>query len=506
MSENIDVAIIGAGVSGASIARTLAAYRLDVALLEKEADVAFQTSKANSGIIHAGFHHNRRYLKTELELKGNMMFDRLHRELQFPFHRCGILVVAMQEEELKHIWHLYEQGQGNGVFGMEMCSRERMLDLEPGLNADVAGGLYAPSGGIVEPYLYGFTMVESAKKNGVELLTGFKVAEAEFSGNEYTVRAEDGRRLTARYVINAAGLYADGVSKLFGGEEYTIKPRKGEYYVMDKTTKARPKHVLFPVPTPVSKGILIIPTVEGTVLVGPTAEMIKDKEDLSTSTEKLDHIFDASRKMMQQVSQHDVITTFAGARPCLQSGDFYIDVSRKAPHFIQVAGIQSPGLTASPAIGEYVKDLLKKTGCVLTEKPEFDPSLEKEYRINEVSREEADKLIIGNPAYGNIVCRCEQISEAEIVNAIKKGHRTLDGIKFYCRAGMGRCQGGFCTYKIIKIIMRETGMSYNEISKHGQGSEILVAELAGRNALGKDSSRNARERSGEESGNEGAGG
>lgn len=473
-----DVAIIGAGVSGASIARTLAEYQLEIVLLEKEADVAFQTSKANSGIIHAGFHHNRKYLKTELELKGNMMFDRLHRELKFPFHRCGILVVAMQQEELKYIWHLYEQGMENGVFGMEMCSRERMLDLEPGLNEDVCGGLYAPSGGIVEPYLYGFTMVESAQKNGVRVITEFKVAAAEFGGNVYTIQAEDGRSVKARYVINAAGLYADDISRIFGGEDYKISPRRGEYYVMDKTTKARPKHVLFPVPTPVSKGILIIPTVEGTVLVGPTADGIKDKEDLSTSSEKLDHIFNASRKMMQQVSQQDVITTFAGSRPCLPGADFYIDISEKAPHFIQVAGIQSPGLTASPAIGEYVKDLLKKIGCTLIEKTEFDPNLDKEYRFGGVSREEADRLIEENPAYGNIVCRCEQISEAEIVNAIRKGHTTLDGIKFYCRAGMGRCQGGFCSYKIMKIIMRETGISYDQVSKHGRESELLVGDLS----------------------------
>jgi glycerol-3-phosphate dehydrogenase len=479
MNNRYDVAIIGAGVSGASIARTLSQYQLKVCLVEKEADVAFQTSKANSGIIHAGFHHNRKYLKAELELKGNMMFDRLHRELKFPFYRCGILVVAMEQEELKYIWHLYEQGRENGVFGMEMCSRDRMLALEPGLNADVAGGLYAPSGGIVEPYLYGFTMVESARKNGVDVLTGFKVIEAEFGGNEYTVKAEDGRALTARYVINAAGLYADEVSKIFRAEEFTIKPRKGEYYVMDKATKARPKHVLFPVPTPVSKGILIIPTVEGTVLIGPTAEMIEKKDDLSTSTEKLEHIFDASRKMMREVSMNDAITTFAGIRPCLQSGDFYIEISKEAPHFIQVAGIQSPGLTASPAIGEYVKDLLKKTGCVLIEKADFDPDLEKVRRFSEESAEEADRLIEENPAYGNIVCRCETVTEAEIVAAIRKGHRTLDGIKFYCRAGMGRCQGGFCSYKIIKIIMRETGMTYDEITKHGPGSEILAAELSG---------------------------
>jgi len=473
-----DVAVIGAGVSGASIARTLSRYQLNVFLLEKETDVAFQTSKANSGIIHAGFHHNKKYLKTELELKGNMMFDRLHRELNFPFFRCGILVVAMHQEELKYIWHLYEQGMENGVFGMEMCSRERMLDLEPGLNNDVAGGLYAPSGGIVEPYLYCFTMVESARKNGVRLITDFQVSGAEFNGNRYAVRSRDGRVVNARYVINAAGLYADEVSRIFKGEDYSINPRKGEYYVMDKTTKARPKHVLFPVPTPVSKGILIIPTVEGTVLVGPTAEVVADKNDLSTSTEKLDHIFDASRKMMREVSQTDVITTFAGNRPCLSSGDFYIALSEKAPHFIHAAGIQSPGLTASPAIGEYVKDLLKKAGCVLIEKAEFDPFVDNVQRFNGLNREEADRLIEENPAYGNIVCRCENVSEAEIVAAIRKGHRTIDGIKFYCRAGMGRCQGGFCSYKIMKIIMRETGMSFDQLTKHGKGSELLLGELS----------------------------
>jgi glycerol-3-phosphate dehydrogenase len=478
IEKTADVTIIGAGVSGASIARTLSAYQLDIILLEKEADVSFQTSKANSGIIHAGFHHNRKYLKTELELKGNMMFDRLHRELKFPFNRCGIMVVAMHQEQLKYIWHLYEQGMENGVVGMQMCSRERMLDLEPGLNTDVAGGLYAPSGGIVEPYLYGFTMVESARKNGVKLLTEFKVTGAEFGGNIYTIRGEDGRRVKTRYVINAAGLYADEISRIFGGEDYAISPRRGEYYVMDKTTKARPRHVLFPVPTPVSKGILIIPTVEGTVLVGPTADGIKDKDDLSTSSEKLDHIFDASRKMMQQVSQQDIITTFAGSRPCLPGADFYIDISQKAPHFIHVAGIQSPGLTASPAIGEYVKDLLTEAGCTLIERIDFDPNLDHEARLGDLTSAEADTLIAENPAYGNIVCRCEKISEAEIINAISKGHRTLDGIKFYCRAGMGRCQGGFCSYKIMKIVMRETGMSYNEISKHGRGSELLIGDLS----------------------------
>ena len=476
---NVDVAIIGAGVSGASIARTLSRYQTTTILLEKEADVSFQTSKANSGIIHGGFHHHKKHLKTELEIKGNAMFDRLQRELKFPFQRCGILVVAMRREELKYLWHLYQQGIDNGVQDLEICSREKLFSLEPDINADAEGALYVPGGGIVEPYLYGFSLVESALKNGVRLLTGFKVDRAEFSENRYTVHAADGRRVSARFVVNAAGLYADVISDIFNAEQYTIKPRKGEYFVLDKTTKTRPRHVLFPVPNNISKGILIIPTIEGTVLIGPTADIADSKEDVSTTQEKLDMVINASRQMMREVSRHDAINSFAGLRPTLAGGDFYIDISKKAPCFIQVAGIQSPGLTASPAIGEYVQNLLEKAGLTLVEKTDYDPFLEETDRYGNISMEKADELIKKNPAFGNIVCRCENISEAEIVTAIQKGHHTIDGIKFYSRAGMGRCQGSFCKRRIMKILMRETGMSFREITKHGPGSELLSSDRLG---------------------------
>jgi len=472
-----DVAIIGAGVSGASIARTLSAYELSVTLLEKEADVSFGTSKANSGIVHGGFHHNKKYLKTRLEIRGNLMFDRLQRELDFPFKRCGILVAALKEEEMKYIDHLYSQGVENSAIGIEMCSRERMFELEPKLNPDVVGGLYAPGGGIVEPYRFVFSLVESAQKNGVELLTGFKVSRSQPSGDGFLIEAEDGRRVQANWVVNAAGLYADNVSAILGAEEFTITPRKGEYYLLDRLTRAAPTRVLFPVPTKISKGMLVIPTVEGTVLVGPTADDIEDKEDLATSAENLDKIFDSARKMIPTVSQNDVITSFAGLRPALAEGDFYIDISKKAPHLIQVAGIQSPGLTASPAIGEYVKDLLKKAGCRLTEKSEYDPFVEKVPRIRDLSHYDADTLIQKNPDYAHIVCRCEEISEAEIVEAIRRGHTTLDGVKYFTRAGMGRCQGGFCSYRIIKILVRETGMTYEQVTKRGAGSSLLVGRL-----------------------------
>jgi glycerol-3-phosphate dehydrogenase len=474
-----DIAIIGCGVSGANIARRLSAYNVKTAILEKAADVSFGTSKANSGIIHGGFHHNKKYLKARLEIQGNLMFDQLRRELNFPFERCGIIVAAFHEDEMKAIEHLYMQGAENEVIGIELCSRERILELEPKLNYDTVGGLYAPGGGIIEPYRFVFALVESAVKNGVDLHTNYRTvrAERDETAKRWTIHAEDGRSISASYVVNAAGLFADEVSAIFGGEEFSIKPRKGEYFMLDRLTKARPKRVVFPVPGPVSKGMLVIPTVEGTVLVGPTADPVDSKADFATTSERLDQILESGKTMIPFVSRNDVITSFAGLRPCLDE-DFYIEPSKKAPAFVQVAGIQSPGLTASPAIGEYVKNILRDMGLELREKPGWDPYLEKHPHLRELDPFDLDAFIAKDPAWGNIVCRCENVSEAEIVHAVRLGHHTLDGIKYFTRAQMGRCQGGFCTYKIIKIIMRETGLSWNDITKHGGTSRLLEAELS----------------------------
>jgi glycerol-3-phosphate dehydrogenase len=467
-----DVAIIGCGVSGANIARRLSAYNIKTVILEKAADVSFGTSKANSGIIHGGFHHNKKYLKARLEIQGSLMFDQLRRELNFPFRRCGIIVAALHEDEMKAVEHLYMQGIENDVIGIELCSRQRILELEPKLSSDVVGGLYAPGGGIIEPYLFVFTLVESALKNGVQLFVNFKVNEAKRNGDFWTVRAEDGREINCRYAINAAGLFADEVSKIFGAEDFKISARKGEYFLLDRLTKACPSKVVFPVPTAVSKGMLVIPTVEGTALVGPTADAVDDKTDFSTTTKRLEQILVSGKTMIPSLSQNDVITSFAGLRPCLNE-DFYIEASAKAPAFVQVAGIQSPGLTASPAIGEYVKNILLEMGLDLTEKPGWDPTVENRPFARRLNFDQLDGLIAKNSSWGNIVCRCENVSEAEIVEAVKLGHTTLDGVKYFTRAQMGRCQGGFCTYKIIKIIMRETGLSWNEITKHGGKSRLL---------------------------------
>jgi len=471
-----DVAIIGCGVSGANIARRLSAYDIKTAILEKAADVSFGTSKANSGIIHGGFHHDKKYLKARLEIQGALMFDQLKRELKFPFRRCGIIVAALHDDEMKVLEHLYMQGVENGAIGIELCSHRRILEIEPKLSTDTAGGLYAPGGGIIEPYRFVFALVESARKNGVELFTNFRADKASRNGDHWTIRAGDGREIRARYAINAAGLFADEVSRIFAAEEFTISARKGEYFLLDRLTKACPSKVVFPVPTPVSKGMLVIPTVEGTVLVGPTADAVEDKNDFSTTVKNLEQILSSGKNMIPSISQNDVIASFAGLRPCLGE-DFYIAPSEKAPAFVQVAGIQSPGLTASPAIGEYVKNILREMGLQLTEKPDWDPYIDDRPLSRELNLDEQDSLIANDTSWGNIVCRCEDVSEAEIVQAIKLGHVTLDGVKYFTRAQMGRCQGGFCTYKIIKIIMRETGLSWNEVTKHGGKSRLLEASL-----------------------------
>ncbi len=472
-----DVAVVGAGVSGAAIARRLSSYRLSVAIVEKCADVSFGVSKANSGIIHAGFHHKPSTLKARLELRGNFMFDALKAELGFPFRRVGILVAAFSYEEMQAVESLYAQGLANGVPQLEIVSRERILSLEPVLGRDAVGGLSAPTGGIIEPYRFVFALVENALANGVRLFTGWNVASARYRHGAWEITSSAGETLRARWVVNAAGLQADEVSAAFSAEEFRIVPRKGEEYILQKGAAGLPARVIFPVPTANSKGVLVIPTVEGTLMIGPTARDGDDKEDTATTPENLERVFSLASRMVPGISKKDVITSFAGLRPTLPGDDFFISLSATAPRFVQVAGIQSPGLTASPAIAELVKDILKMNGLALTEKTNFRPSAPRSERARDHDPVSLDALAARDPAYAHILCRCEGVSEAEVVEAIRKGHTTLDGIKYYTRAGMGRCQGGFCTYRLLAVIARETGMPVERISKRGAGSELVVGRI-----------------------------
>lgn len=477
--DHYDVAIVGAGVSGAAVARWLSEYELDVVLLEKEADVSFGVSKGNSGIIHGGFHHNRRHLKARLEVEGAAMYPRLHRELGFPYKPCGIVVAALSNEELNTVSHLYRQGVENGSAGIEVCGQSRLRELEPKIHPDAIGGLYAPAGGIIEPYRFVFALVENAVANGVTLVKEFEVAAGARSDDGFRITSADGRVIRARYVVNAAGLSTDRVAEAFGAEVHEIHPRRGQYHLLDRTTSACPQRVIFPVPTPVSKGILVIPTVEGTVLLGPTADPVDDREDVRTTAEKMHEIIVSARRIVPSISSGDIITSFSGLRPALDTGDFHIAESERVPGFIHVAGIQSPGLTAAPAVGELVKNLLKVAGCRLTEKSRFVSTAAPVERTRLMDPESIQEHWGTDADAGEVVCRCETVTRDEIVTAIRAGHTTVDGIKFFCRATAGRCQGSFCTPRILQIIGEETGTPVTGVSKRGPGSELIVEPMPG---------------------------
>lgn len=474
-----DVAVIGAGATGASIAWQLSHFDLKVALLDRCADASFGVSKANSGIVHGGFHHSAdSTLKARLELEGNKMFDALKRELDFEFVRCGILVVAYSQEELPQLQKLYERGVGNKVPGIEMCSRRRLLELEPKLTDAAVAGFFVPEGGVIEPYGYVFSLVESAELNGVEFWRNFQVSSSEMCDGKRVLTAADGRKISARFTVNAAGLYADEVSRICGGEEFEIRPRKGEEYLLDRTSPGRPSKVIFPVPTPCSKGMLVIPTAGGTTMIGPSAVMVDDKEENSTTAPEREIIFEHSKKMIKGISERDLVAAFSGLRPVLPGNeDFFIARSEKSSDLIQAAGIQSPGLTASPAIGVFVRDLLAGCGLELKAKETPRKVLPPGNRARELSPEELDKLHADDQLSSRIICRCEFISEAEIVAAVHRGHVTLDGVKFRTRAGMGRCQGGFCGPRIMQIISRESGIPMEELTKRGPGSHLLAGKL-----------------------------
>ena len=476
--KRYDVAIIGGGCVGGALAYRLSHYDLQVVLLEQAQDVCFGVSKANSGIVHGGFHYSaHETLKGRLELRGNEMFDQLEADLGFPFQRCGILVAAFNAEQLATVRTLYERGVANGVPGIELCDSRRLHELEPKLQPGAVGGLYAPRGGVVEPFAYVFRLVEAARANGLVLKCGFKVTAAHRENSCWSIFSADGDCVTARHVVNCAGLHSDEVSRIFGGESFRIIPRKGEEYLLDRTSAARPSHVLFPVPSAHSKGVLVIPTAGGTTMIGPTAQLVDSKEDNATTEANRAAIFALARGMVGGITERELIASFAGLRPVLEGQeDFFIAPSRIAPEFIQVAGIQSPGLTASPAIAEMVASLLEKNGLKLSAK-ESCTLPPKPMALRELAPEAVDALHKDDAGWTNIVCRCERVSEAEIRAAIRAGHTTVDGVKLSTRAGMGRCQGGFCMLKIMRLIAEECHVELDAVLKRELGSELAVASL-----------------------------
>lgn len=466
-----DVVIIGGGIIGCAIARELMRYRLQVALVEKEIEVGFGTSKANSGIIHGGHHASPDTLKGRLEWAGNQRWDQLCAELGFGFRRVGELTIALTGEEQPILEKLKRQGEEKGVPGLEIWGQEQVLQAEPNLTGDLTAALYAPTTGIINPYEACFALIENACLNGLELVTNSPVQKLAYANDIWTITCPD-REFHSRYVINAAGLFADQVAELAGVRDFTIRPRKGEEYLLDKRLAGLVGRVIFPCPSPVSKGILIIPTYDGTLMVGPTAQSIRDKHELTTTMAGGELIFAAVKRLVPGISERDCIAEFAGLRAVANEEDFIIGPTRRKG-FINVAGIQSPGLTAAPAIAEMVIDILRDEGLALAGRDDFEASLPRPIHFAALSTAAQMKLADQDFHYRRIVCRCETVTEREILEAIGRGARSLDGLKFRTRAGMGRCQGSFCTWRCMELLAHSLGIPVTEVTKRGGDSWII---------------------------------
>ncbi len=471
-----NVLIIGGGVIGTAIARALSRYELSITLVEKEVEVGFGASKANSGIIHPGFHDQPGTLKAKLGLSGNVMYDKLCKELDVPLKRIGSLLVALKEEELGILEKLKVQGELNGVPGLKIVKGEALFQMEPNLTKKVKAALYAPGLAVVSPYELTIALAENAQQNGVKVILDAEVKNiSSVNGALKRVETKHGFILTD-YLINAAGLFADEIASMVEARNFTLLLRKGEEYILDKKTADLVKHVIFPISQKETKGVLIIPTVDGNLMIGPTAKRIEKKSDLSTSREDLQVILNRVRKLVPQISSENIIASFAGIRAGSEKGDFIITPSKKVKGFINVVGIDSPGLTAAPAIAQMVVDILSQEGLKLRKKRDYQPSRKKWIRFRELPSREKGRLVKKDKRYGNIICRCETVSEMEVIEAIKRGARTLDGVKFRTRAGMGRCQGGFCAPRIVQILARELGIKVEEVTKRGRKSNIVLTK------------------------------
>ncbi len=479
-----DVIIVGGGVTGAAVARELSRYEAKVCLLEKAEDVCCATSKANSGIVHAGYDAPNGSMMARMNVRGNELMEPLSHELDFPFRRNGSLVVCYKKEERNGLEALLERGIRNGVKGLRILTREEALEREPNLSDEVYAALYAPTGGIVCPFGLNIALAENACTNGVEFFFDTEVEKIQRTENGgYELLTSQGT-FQGKYVVNAAGVYADVLHNMVSEKKIHITPRRGDYCLLDKTAGTHVNSTVFSLPGKFGKGVLVTPTVHGNLLIGPTAVDIEDREGTNTTADGLQQVLTKAGWSVKDIPTRQIITSFAGLRAHEDGHEFLIGEVEDAKGFIDCAGIESPGLTSAPAIGEYVAQLLnEKLG--LQEKKNFVARRKGILDPKTLSFQERNELIRSNPAYGNIICRCEMITEGEIVDAIHRplGAKSLDGVKRRTRAGMGRCQSGFCSPRTMEILARELGVSIESITKSGGKSRLIV----GRNGERRES-------------------
>ncbi|MBR5518293.1 MAG: NAD(P)/FAD-dependent oxidoreductase [Clostridia bacterium] len=470
-----DVAVIGAGVVGGMIARKLSSYNLKVCIIEKENDVAMGATKANSAIVHAGFDAAEGSLKAMLNVKGSEMFPQVAKELGVKYINNGSIVIGFNDEDRATIDELLVRGTKNGVKNLCIVEKEELKKLEPNISDNVVCALYAPTGAITCPYELTVATIGNAMDNGADLELNFEVKSIEDKGEYYTLKS-DNKTLDAKYIVNAAGLYSDEIASMVGDDSFKITPRRGEYILLDKECGKLVNTTVFRTPSKMGKGILVSPTVDGNLLTGPTSVNIEDKGDNSTTAKGFADIIREANENVDGIPFNKTITSFCGLRAAGDTGDFIIN--NKVKNFINVAGVESPGLSASPAIAEMVADLLEKAGLELTENKNFNPIRKPAHAFREASMEEKNRMIKENPAYGKIVCRCETVTEGEILDAIRTNPkpRDLDGVKRRTRAQMGRCQGGFCGPQIVEMLAKELGIAYEDVTKFGGNSVMNVGK------------------------------
>lgn len=474
-----DIIIIGGGVVGCAVARLLSRYEADIALLEGASDVAEGASKANSGIVHAGFDAKPGTLKAKLNVEGARMYPALCAEVDAPYGQPGAMVLAFTEEERGTIRTLYEQGVANGVEGLRVIEREEVLSLEPNVNPDVVCALLAPTSGITSPYELTCALADHAAVNGVDFLLDTFVQSVQPGSEGYLLETTRGP-MEARIVINCAGVDSARLhNQLCPQKPLTIIPRKGEYYLLDHTKPLAFSMTLFQTPTKMGKGVLVSPTVHGNLLLGPSAIDVEDGTAVETTAEALKLVADAARKTWPGESLRGVITTFAGIRAHEANGDFVIGAVEGAPGAYETVGIESPGLTSAPAIAEMLVEQIARENN-LSEKAEWKPAPRREKPFYAMTLEERVAIVQKDPSYGTLVCRCEEVTEAEIRAAIRRpvGARTIDAVKRRTRAGMGRCQGGFCSPRVLEILSEELGIDPTEVTKCGGNSRLLVGTIA----------------------------
>lgn len=470
-----DVLIIGAGAVGTAIAREFSKYDIKTLVVDKNEDIGGDATRACSSIVGSGYEITPDTFFSALNHESHQAISVLAEELDIPVNRCGCVMPAFDDEQVAVIHQRYENSRKNGDLNVRLLTREEALELEPIINPSLVAAIYSPYEIVVDTFLLVVAQAENAIDNGVKFITSCKVVGIDtVNGAIDTVHTTQGE-IKTKFVINCAALHCDEISSMVEKIDFTVHPRKGQFFILDKNTSCKPKHIIMPVPTPHTRGKLVLPTPHGNTLVGPTAENLVDKNDTSTTAEGLADVEADIRQLIPGIVLTDAITQFSGLRPTRIPEGYHLGFSKTVKGFYGISGVRSDGITTSVGIAKHVIREFKAAGVPLKPRENFISRRKGITRFVDCNSEEKRELLKQNPKYGNVICRCETVTEAEIVEAIHRNPRarSMDAIKRRVRAGLGRCQGGFCGPKIIEILSRELKIDPQEVTKRGNNSNMV---------------------------------